>query len=83
MRRGRVIKDQTIDVPGKHKADLKTAELCRKHGISDATVYDRKARYGGMTVSVATRSRTLQEKRRAAANNKHVSGEQTRKPPHA
>lgn len=47
-----------------YKAGVKTAELCRKHGISDATFYNWKAKYGGMTVSEAARLRPLEDKNR-------------------
>jgi putative transposase len=50
MRRGRFAEDQIIGVLREHEAGVKTAELCRKHGISDATFYNWKAKYGGMTV---------------------------------
>ena len=47
MRRGRFTEDQIIGVLRKHEAGVKTADLCRKHGISDATFYNWKAKYGG------------------------------------
>lgn len=47
-----------------HKAGVKTAELCRKHGISDATFYNWKAKYGGMTVWETARLRTLEDENR-------------------
>jgi len=43
---------------------VRTAELCRKHEISDATFYNWKSKYGGMTVSDAARLRTLQDENR-------------------
>jgi putative transposase len=43
-----------------HESGLKTAELCRKYGISDATFYKYKAKFGGMTVSDAQRLRALE-----------------------
>ena len=55
MRRGRFTEDQIIGVLREHEAGVKTAELCRKHGISDATFYNLQANYGGVTVSEAAR----------------------------
>jgi putative transposase len=64
MRRGRFTEDQIIGVLREHEAGVKTAELCRKHGISDATFYNWKSKYGGMTVSEAARLRTLEDENR-------------------
>ena len=47
MRRGRFTEDQIIGVLREHEAGVKTAKLCRKHRISDATFYKWKAKYGG------------------------------------
>ena len=43
------------------EAGAKVADLCRKHGISDATFYNWKAKYGGMDVSEAKRLRQLED----------------------
>jgi len=64
MRRSRSTENQIIGVLREHEAGVKTAELCRKHGISDATFYNWKAKYGGMTVSEAARLRTLEDENR-------------------
>jgi putative transposase len=44
-----------------HQAGLSAAELCRKHGISDATFYKWRSKFGGMEVSEAKRLRTLED----------------------
>ena len=64
MQRGRFTEEQIIGVLCEHKAGVKTAELCRKHGISNATFYNWKAKCGGMTVSEAARLRTLEDENR-------------------
>lgn len=45
----------------KHESGASVADLCRKHGISDATVYKWKAKYGGMDVSEAKRLKGLED----------------------
>ena len=47
-----------------HEAGVKTPDLCRKHGISDATFYNWKSKCGGLTVSDAARLRALYEDNR-------------------
>lgn len=64
MRRGRFTEDQIIGVLREHEAGVKTAELCRKHGISDATFYTWRSRFGGMEVSDAKRLKALEEENR-------------------
>jgi putative transposase len=64
MRRGRFTEDQIIGVLREHEAGVKTSELCRKHGISDATFYNWKAKYGGLTVSDTARLRALEDENR-------------------
>jgi putative transposase len=47
-----------------HEAGAATPELCRRHGISDATFYKWKAKYGGMEVSDAKRLKGLEDENR-------------------
>lgn len=56
----RFTEEQIIQVLREHEAGVKTADLCRKHGISDATFYNWKAKYGGMEVSDAKKLRQLE-----------------------
>jgi len=56
----RFTEEQIIRVLKEHEAGIKTAELCRKHGISDATFYNWKAKFGGMDVSDAKRLKALE-----------------------
>ena len=61
MKRSRFSEEQIICVLKEHQAGLSAAELCRKHGISDATFYKWRSKYGGMEVSEAKRLKTLED----------------------
>ena len=61
MKRNRFSEEQIIAILKEHEAGLPVADLCRKHGVSDASIYKWKARYGGMDVSEARPLRTLEE----------------------
>jgi putative transposase len=60
MKRKRFSEEQIIGVLKEHEAGVKTGDLCRKHGISEATFYNWKSKYGGLEVSEAKRLRALE-----------------------
>ena len=60
MKRSRFSEEQIIGILKEHQAGLGAKELCRKHGISDATFYKWRSKYGGMEVSDARRLKTLE-----------------------
>jgi len=61
MKKQRFTEEQIIAVLKEQEAGAKVADLCHKHGISDATSYNWKAKYGGMEVSDAKRLKALEE----------------------
>ena len=61
MRPSRFTLEQIIGMLKEQEAGAKTADVCRKHGISTATFYKFKAKYGGMDVSDARRLKTLED----------------------
>ena len=60
MKRSRYTEEQIIGILKEQEAGLPVAELCRKHGMSDATFYNWKSKYGGLEVSEARRLRSLE-----------------------
>jgi putative transposase len=60
MKRKRFTEEQIIGVLKEHELGAKTADLCRKHGISEATFYNWKSKFGGMDVSEAKRLKALE-----------------------
>lgn len=64
MRKGRFSEEQIITILREQEAGMATAEVCRRHGISSATFYAWKSKYGGLEVSDAKRLRTLEDENR-------------------
>ena len=64
MKKSRFNEAQIIGVLREQEAGLATADVCRKHGISEQTFYRWRSKYGGMEVSEAARLRELEEENR-------------------
>jgi len=61
MTRSRFSEEQIIAILKQHEAGVSVADLCRMHGISDASIYKWKAKFGGMDVREAKRMKTLED----------------------
>ncbi len=61
MKKQRFTEEQIIGVLKEQETGVKAADLCRKHGISEATFYNWKAKYGGLEVSEAKRLKALED----------------------
>jgi putative transposase len=61
MKRKRFSEEQIIGILKEHEAGIAVSDLCRKHGVSDASIYKWKARYGGLDVSEAKRLKQLED----------------------
>ena len=65
MKRSRFSEEQIIAILKEHEAGVPVADLCRKHGVSTASLYKWKAKYGGMDVSEARKLKALEDERQA------------------
>lgn len=61
MKRTRFTEDQIIGILKEHESGIPVPDLCRKHGVSNASIYKWKAKYGGMDVSEAKRLKALED----------------------
>jgi putative transposase len=61
MKRRRFLDEQIIAIVKEQEAGANTADVCRRHGISDATFYKWKSKFGGLEISEARRLRALED----------------------
>ena len=61
MKRKRFSEEQIVGILKEHEAGVSVSDLCRKHGVSDASIYKWKAKYGGLEVSEAKRLKALED----------------------
>lgn len=64
MRKSQFSEEKIVRILQEHEAGRSTDEVCRDYGISDATFYRWKAKYGGMTVSEAQRLKAIEDENR-------------------
>lgn len=64
MRKSRFSEQQIIAILKEHESGMSTAEVCRRHGISQPTFYSWKSRFGGLEVSEAKRLKALEDENR-------------------
>jgi len=68
MKRSRFSEEQIIGILREQEQGMKTADVCRRHGISEGTFYKWKAKFGGLEVSEAKRLKALEDENRRLKN---------------
>ena len=64
MKRSRFTEEQIIGILKEHQAGVSAGDLCRKHGVSDATFYKWRSKFGGMDVSDARKLKSIEDENR-------------------
>ncbi len=64
MKKSRFTETQIVAILKEHEAGIATKDLCRKHGVSPATFYSWKAKFGGMEVSDVAKMKALEDENR-------------------
>jgi len=75
MKRSRFTTEQVIGILKEHEGGAKTAELARRHSVTEHTIYRWKAKYGGMDVSDAQRLKQLEDENRRLKHTRKRSAE--------
>ena len=76
MKRARFSEEQIISILKEAEAGGKVTELCRRHGISDATFYTWRSKYGGLEISEMRRLRQLEEENEENRRLKSIVADQ-------
>jgi putative transposase len=72
MKRSRFSEEQIIAILKEQEAGVPTADVCRRHGVSSATFYKWKAKFGGLEVSEAKRLRQLEDENSKLGTSKNL-----------